>query len=50
MNRQSLEEKLARLKRLEEEGLRSDNAVREIRQALSGTSSVLSAKAARAGE
>jgi HEAT repeat protein len=47
MARQSLEEKLARLKQLEE-APPSDDARREIRQALSGSSSALAARAARA--
>jgi len=47
MAKQSFDEKLARLKKLEE-GPISDNAIREIRQALSGASSVLAARAARA--
>ena len=46
MAKQSLEEKLARLKRIEE-GLCPDDAVREIRQALSGANNILSARAAQ---
>jgi HEAT repeat protein len=45
MARLSFEEKLARLKKLAE-GFASDDAIREIRQALSGANSVLAAKAA----
>ena len=48
MPRQSLDEKFARLKELEEQGLHSDDSVREIRQFMAGTSSVLAAKAAKA--
>ena len=47
MARQSLDEKLALLKKLEDEGLQSDGAVREIRQMLSGSSSALAARATR---
>jgi hypothetical protein len=47
MTRCSLDEKLARLKKLEAEGLCSDGAVREIRTMLSGSSSALAARAAR---
>ena len=47
MVRQSFEEKLSRLKKLGE-GPRSDEAAGEIRRALSGSSSILAAAAARA--
>ncbi len=47
MTKRSLEEKLARLKEMEEEGLRSDDAIREIRRLLCGSISVLAARAAR---
>jgi hypothetical protein len=46
MAKKSFEEKLARLKSLEQEGP-SENSIQEIRQALSGSSSILAAKAAR---